>query len=81
MVKADALNSQVYPVRMEMTATRQIPTSHIFSTYESELKEFLSEETLSQICSTDKDESKGVIVDESSTEEDESECVHKNINK
>ena len=29
----------------------------------------------------DKDESKGIIVDECSTEEDESEWVHRNINK
>ena len=34
-----------------------------------------------QICSKDEDESKGIIVDECSTGEDESECVHKNINK
>ena len=29
----------------------------------------------------DKDESKGITVEKCSTEEDESECVHKNINK
>ena len=34
-----------------------------------------------QVCSTDKDESKGIIFDESSTEESEAECVHKNVNK
>ena len=39
------------------------------------------EEILSQVRSTDKDESKIIIVDEISTEESESECVHKNINK
>ena len=32
-----------------------------------------------QICSTD--ESKGITVKECSIQEDESECVHKNINK
>ena len=37
--------------------------------------------TLSHICSTDMDESKIIIIDESSTEEIKSECVHKNINK
>ena len=31
--------------------------------------------------STDKDKSKGIIGDECSTEENESERVHKNINK
>ena len=34
-----------------------------------------------QACSTDEDESKGIIIDESSTEESELECVHKNVNK
>ena len=64
-----------------MTATKQIPTSHVFFTDEIELKDFLGEKTLSQICSTDEDESKGIIANECSTEEDESECVHKNIYK
>ena len=35
----------------------------------------------SHVCSMDEDESKGIIVDECYTEEDESEFVHKNINK
>ena len=64
-----------------MTGTKQIPTSHICSTDESKLKEFLVDETLSQIYSTDEDESKGIIVDECYKEEDEPEYVHKNINK
>ena len=55
-----------------MTGTKQIPTSYVFSTDESELKEFLVDKTLSQIYSTDKDESRGTIVDECSTEEDKS---------
>ena len=74
-MRADVLNSHVYPVK------KQILTSHICSTYESKLKEFPVEETLSQICSTDEDESKGIIVVKCYTEEDESECVYKNINK
>ena len=81
MIITDALNSQVYPVRMEMTATKQIPISKVCSTDRGKLKEFLVRETLSQICSTDEDESKGIIVDECSTDEYKSECVHKNINK
>ena len=52
-----------------------------FFTDESGLEEFLVDDTLSQVCSTDEKESKGIIVDESSTEESESECIHKNINK
>ena len=39
------------------------------------------DETLSQACSTDKDESKRIIVNESSMEENNSECVHKNTNE
>ena len=39
---------------------------------DSELKEFLVEKTLSQIYSTDEDESNGIIIDECSTEEDKS---------
>ena len=55
-----------------MTATKQIPTSHVCSTDETRLKEFLVDENLLQIYSTDEDESKGIIVDECFTEEDES---------
>ena len=29
MMKADALNLRVYPIRTEMNATKQIPTSHV----------------------------------------------------
>ena len=43
-----------------------------FSMDNSELKEFLFDETLLQICSTDKEESKSIIVDECSTEKYES---------
>ena len=64
-----------------MTATKHIPISHVCPTDESELKEFLVDETLSHICSTEEEKPKGIIVDECSMEEDESECVHKNINK
>ena len=35
------------------------------------------DETLSQFCFTDEDESKGILVNETSTEESEPECVHK----
>ena len=44
----------------------------VCSTDESKLNEFLVDKTLSQIFYTDKDESKGIIVDEFSTEEDKS---------
>ena len=81
MMRADALNSHVYPLRTKITTTQHIPTSHVFSSANSELKEFLIGETLYRICSTDKDESKGIIVDEFSADDDKSECIDKNINK
>ena len=71
-MRSDALNLHVYPVRTEITAMKYIPTLHVFSTDDSKLKEFLVDKTLSQIRSTDKGESKGMIIDECSTEEDES---------
>ena len=49
-MRADALNSENYTVRTEMTGTKQIPASHVFSTDKSKLKEFLVNKTLSQIC-------------------------------
>ena len=58
MVRADALNSKNCPVRTEMTAMKQIPTSQICSTDEGELKELPVDKTLSQICSTNKSEIK-----------------------
>ena len=68
MMRDDTLNSHVYPVRTKMTA----PSTLVCSKDESELQEFLMNENLSQICSTDKDESKGIIVEKCSTEEDKS---------
>ena len=69
MMRADVLNFQVYPVRTEMTGTQQIPISHVFYTDESESKEFLVDETLSQVCSTNEYGSKIFIAEEISTEE------------
>ena len=68
---AYALNSHIYPVRMEVTATKQITTLYICSTDKSELKEFLVDKPLSQICSKDDDKSKGIIVEKRSTEKNE----------
>ena len=81
MMIYDALNSHGYPVRTEMTATKQIPASRVCSMDQSELIEFPVDENLSKICSTDEDESKGIIFKECSTKDDESECVHRYINK
>ena len=46
VMRADALNSDVYSIRTKMTATKQIPTSPVCSMYKSESKEFLVEENL-----------------------------------
>ena len=81
IVRSDALNLHIYPVRTEMTGMDHIPMSHVCSKDQSESEEFPVDETLPQVYSTDKDESKSIFVDESSTEESESECVHKSINK
>ena len=72
IVRADALNLHIYPVRTDMTATTQIPILRICSTDERKLEELLVDKTVSQVCSTDEDKSKGIIVNESSTEEGES---------
>ena len=56
MMRADAINSDNYPVRTEITGMKHIPTLHICSTNNIELKEFLVDKDLSQIYSTDKDE-------------------------
>ena len=81
MIRADALNSHVYPVRTKMTSMQHIMILHVCSTDESKQEYLIVEKNSSQYCSTDEDESKSIIVDESSTEESESECVHKNLNK
>ena len=81
MMRVDALNSHVYPVRTEMTGTKQIIISYVCYTEKSKQEEFLVDKTSPQIYSTDKDESKIIIFHEISMEESESECVHKNTNK
>ena len=72
MMRADYLNLYVYLVRTEITGTKQIPILHVCSTDDSELEEFLVDKNLSQICYTEKYESIVFIIDERSTEEDES---------
>ena len=81
MMRADSPNSHIYSVRKETTATEQIPTSHICSTDKSKLKELPIEKTLLLIVSTDEEKQEVIIVDECYIEEDESECIQKNINK
>ena len=63
-----------------MTATKQIPTSHVCSTDESKLKEFLVDETLLQISSAEESKLKEFPVDENlsqicSTDKDKSKGI------
>ena len=53
MMRYDVLNSHIYPVKIEITATKQIPVSRVCSKDESELKYFLVNEILLQNISTD----------------------------
>ena len=71
-MRSDALNSQVCPVRTEMTTTKQIQILHIFYMNDRKLKEFLVHGNISKVCSMDEDESKVIIINKCSTEEDES---------
>ena len=73
-------NSHIDLVRTEMTGKQQIPISHVCDSDNRESKGILADEKWSQVCSKDKSESESVIVNESSTEERESESVHKSIN-
>ena len=54
-----------------MNGAKQIPTLLVVSTRESELKEVLVDKDLLQTCSIEEEESKGIIVNKCSTEEDE----------
>ena len=78
-MRSDALNLHVDPVRTEMTSTQHIIILHVCGLGERKSKEVLAEKNLSQVWSTVEGESESVIVDESSTEERESEIVHKII--
>ena len=76
MMRADALNSHVYPVGTEMTATKQILILHVCSMEEIKSEEFLVNETLSQVSYTDEEETNIITFGEISTEKSESECVN-----
>ena len=69
MIRADALNSHVYPVRTEMTDTQQIPISHICDLDESESKGINHRQKLIASMLYGRDQSERFIVDKSSTEE------------
>ena len=81
MMRDDALNSCIDPVRTEMTVMQQILILHVCSTYESESKEFILDKNFSQVYSTDEGESESTVFDKSYTEESKSESVQKIINE
>ena len=80
MVISNDLNQHFDPVRIENTVTRQIKISQVYDPEKSEPKEILANKNTLQVCSTDKRKLERIIVDENSTEESESESVHKSIN-
>ena len=80
-MRAYALNSDNYPLRTEKNGKKKNPILHVCSMDGSKSKEFLADKNLFQVCSTDKGKPESIIVDEISTEESESECFHKSINK
>ena len=52
MMRADALNLHVDPVRTEMTSMQQIMISHVCDSYKSKSKGIIKDENLLQVCST-----------------------------
>ena len=47
MMRADALNLDIDPVRTKITGTQQVPISYIYSANKIKSKEFLADENLS----------------------------------
>ena len=60
-MKKDKAEYTITKKRTEITDTKNSLTSNVCYTDKSELKEFLVNETFSQICSTNKDEWRGII--------------------
>ena len=81
---------RVGPVRTQMTNTQKmniyetntqnIPNLHVCSSEESELKRINADKTLSHVCSTDKSESRSIIVNACSTDKSKSKRVHISVN-
>ena len=64
-----------------MTGSKHIHILQVCSIDYNESKYFLVNKNLLHVCSTDEGKSKSIIADEFSTEEIESECVHRSVNK
>ena len=79
MMRSDEFNLHVGPVRTEITGIQKIPISHVCDSDKSKPKGIIADKKLLKVCSTDKSESESVIFDESSTEDSESESVHRSI--
>ena len=56
MMRSDALNLHICPVRIKMTDTKQIPISHVCYTYKIKPEEFRVNKTLPLVYSTDEEE-------------------------
>ena len=79
MMRADAFNLHVDPVRTEMTGMQQISISHICYLDKSKLKWIITDKNSSQVFSTDERKPERVIVNESFREDSESEIIYKSI--
>ena len=76
MMRADAFNKDVYPVRTKTTDL----SSYVCSTDEDESNGIIVHETLLQSCSSDEEKSKGIIVQKTlsqscSTDRDKSKRI------
>ena len=60
-----------------MTGMQHIPILYVCESYESKSKEIIRDKKILLLCFMDKNESESVTINESSTEESESESVHK----
>ena len=64
MIRSDAFNSNIDPVRTEMTDKKQIQISHVCNSHEKKSTRILAGKNLLQVSSTDKGKSEIIIVNE-----------------
>ena len=57
MIRSDAFNSRVDPVKTKITGKQHIPILHVCYSYKSESKGFIVDENSSQVCSLDESDS------------------------
>ena len=80
MMRDYAFNFHIDSIRAEITGTQHIHISHICSSDNRKPKGIIADEKLLQVCSTGKNESESVHVNEIYTKESESGSIHKIIN-